>query len=452
MQQFEALSANAFRQSLVAAGCTLTDLHHAGDAGRRWNGALHVDPALIVRCQTSEQVSQALRLASGAHRPLSIHNGGQDWLGRSLRDGSVVLDLSAMTTISIDAERREAVIGGGVTAGQLNTAAGEQGLAAVIGSDGAVGMVGLFTGGGYGPLMTRFGLACDSLLSAEVVLADGRIVRCDAYDEPDLFWALRGGGGNFGVITSARLRLYDLAPPLVINVVFPWSDARAALSAYAELMQCASAELFGSVVLAVGLGGAPVAVVSLVWTDANDRGESFLSRMAAAGTPIAAKAGRMPASALLSLTDGKLMQGRGYDVGTRWFATLSADAIDALIAGFEARTSALSTIIVHHCHGAATAISADASAFGQREPHFTALLYATWDPPSADGAVPRAWTAQLMSDLAPAALPGGYANLLPDASTDQIARAYGSNATKLAVIKRRYDPDGVLRAIPLPAC
>ncbi len=435
----------------MAAGCTLTDLHDAGGAGRHWNGALDADPALIVRCQTGEQVSRALCLAREVHQPVSIHNGGQDWLGRSLRDGSVVLDLSAMTTISIDAERREAAIGGGVTAGQLNAAAGEQGLTAIIGNDGAVGMAGLFMGGGYGPLMTRFGLACDSLLSAEVVLADGRIVCCDANDEPDLFWALRGGGGNFGVVTAARLRLYDLPPPLVITVVFPWSDARAAIMAYAELMQCAPAELFGSAVLAVGPGGAPVAVVSLVWTGADDRGETFVTEVVAAGTPIVVKAGLMPASALLSLTDGKLMQGRGYDVGTRWFATLSADAIDSLIAGFEARTSALSSIIVHHCYGAATAISADATAFGQREPHFTALLYATWDPPSADGAVPRAWTAQLMANLAPAAMPGGYANLLPDASTEQVAGAYGPNAAKLAVLKRRYDPDGVLRAIPLPS-
>jgi hypothetical protein len=149
-------------------------------------------------------------------------------------------------------------------------------------------------------------------------------------------------------------------------------------------MDKAPAELFGSAVLAVGPGGAPVVVVSLVWTGLVARGEAIVAELAAGGTPIVTKAESMQAGAILSLTDGKLVQGRGYDVGTRWFAAMSAEAINALIAGFEARTSPLSTIIVHHCHGAATAVPVDASAFGQREPHFTALLYATWDPASAD--------------------------------------------------------------------
>jgi hypothetical protein len=441
---------NELRSKLVSAGCTLVDPSDAGDATRRWNGALHPEPLLIACCRTAEQVSYALRLVHEAGRPVTIHNAGQDWTGRSLRDGSVVLDLSSMSSISIDATKHEATIGGGVTAGRLNAAAAEHKLVAVIGNDGAVGMAGLFMGGGYGPLMTRFGLACDNLLSAEVVLPDGRIVQCDENHEPDLLWALRGGGGNFGVVTSARIALHDLATALVGNVVFPWPDAHVALQSYAELMNEAPAELFGSAVLAVGPGGGPMVVVSLVWTGAEEQGRTIVADLAAVGTPIVAKADVIPSKAILSLTDGKLVQGRGYDVGTHWFTALSADMINTLIAGFETRTSPHSCVIMHHCHGAATAVPADASAFGQREPHFTALLYAAWEPASADPTAHHAWKAQLMADLAPAALPGGYANLLADTSVEQIVGAYGPNSAKLRRLKHYYDPDGVLQAIPLP--
>jgi FAD/FMN-containing dehydrogenase len=201
---------------LLAAGCELPIAGNAAweAATRKWNGALDSNPALVARCTTGIQVSEAIRAVRHTGFRASVHNGGQDWNGRSLRNENLVIDLSGMTAISVDAERQEAMIGGGVTTEQLNRAAGEHGLAAVIGNDGAVGVVGLILGGGYGPLMTRFGLACDNLLSAEVVLPDGEIVRCDASQHQDLFWALRGGGGNFGVVTSARIRLHALQTAL----------------------------------------------------------------------------------------------------------------------------------------------------------------------------------------------------------------------------------------------
>jgi hypothetical protein len=320
----------------------------------------------------------------------------------------------------------------------------------VIGNDGAVGMAGLLLGGGYGPLMTRFGLACDNLLSADVVLRDGALVTCDAERTADLFWALRGGGGNFGVVTSARVRLHSLGSVFAGNIVFTWAEAKAALSRYGELMLRAPADLFGAAVLAVGPGGAPAVVISLVWTGEPDGGEAVVAEVAAAGNPVMMKADSMRVDQLLSLTDGKLAQGRGYDVATHWFRSLAPETIEALIAGFDERTSPLSTIIVHHCHGLATEVAAEATAFGMREPHFTALIYATWEPASEDSSVHGRWTEQLGSALSSAALPGGYANLLSDAATRQVAYAYGPNASRLAQVKMRYDPDGILRGAPLP--
>jgi hypothetical protein len=440
------------RTDLDRAGCRIVP--SIGDwiaATCRWNGALAPHPALIVQCDTAGQVATALRAARAASVPVSVYGGGHDWEGRSFRDDTVVLDISAMTLIEIDREKREAVIGGGVTAGQLNEAAGSEGLAVVIGSDGAVGMAGLLLGGGYGPLMTRYGLACDNLLSAEVVLPDGTVVSCDAQHEADLFWALRGGGGNFGVVTSMRLRLHALDTVFAGTIIFAWADARAALSRYAELMLRAPAELFGSAILSVGPGGGPVVVVSLVWTGEAQEGAAFTAEVAAAGNPVMMKAGPMPAVELLSLTNNKLAQGRGYEVATRWFRTLAPDTIEAIIAGFDNRTSPLSSIIVHHCHGAATQVPPDATAFGMREPHFTALIYGTWEPATENADHHRNWTKQLEGALTPAALPGGYASLLSDASPQQIAHAYGPNAPRLLHTKAHYDPEGILRAIPLPA-
>jgi hypothetical protein len=440
----------ALQAELIEAGCQTLAMPGAGGEIAHRNGALDPRPRMVVRCSTTAQVSSVMRVASRFDAPVAVYNGGQDWNGRSMRDGSLLLDLHDLRTIEIDTGRSTAKIGAGVTNAQLNRAAGERGLAAVIGNDGAVSMAGLTLGGGYGPLMTRFGLACDNLLSAEVVLPDGSIVTCDAEREADLFWALRGGGGNFGVVTSMSVRLHALSDPLVGTIVFPWTDGRAALAHYAELMLRAADELFGSAVLAVGPGGKPVIVVSLIWTGERTAGEAIIGDMAAAGHPLVVKAEPMAASSLLSMTDGKLGAGLGYEVATRWLRTLTAETIDLLLAAFEARTSPLASIIVHHCHGAATRVAADATAFGMRAPHFSALIYAAWELPLADAERHRIWAMAWDAELSSTSLPGGYANLLPDRALDQIAHAYGANASRLVRIKTRFDTKGVLRAIPLP--
>jgi FAD/FMN-containing dehydrogenase len=441
----------ALQGELIHAGCqVLTKPWEGGDVSYR-NGALAPRPKMVVRCSTALQVSRAMRAASRFNAPLAVHNGGQDWNGRSVRDGTLLLDVSDLRTIEIDTGDSKATIGAGVTSAQLNHAAGERGLAAVVANHGAVSVAGLTLGGGYGPLMTRFGLACDSLLAAEVVLLDGSIVTCDAEREADLFWALRGGGGNFGVVTSMSLRLHALNSVLAGTIVFPCADGRAALAHYAGLMLRAPDELFGGAALTTGPGGQPVIVISLVWSGEPAAGEAIISEVAAAGHPIVVEAEPMAASGLLALTDGKLGEGLGCEVATRWFGVLTAETIDRIVAGFEARTSPLASIIVHHCHGAATRVAAGATAFGMRDPHFSVLINAAWEPAQTDAERHRIWARSLNTELAPNALPGGYANLLPDRASDQIAHAYGPNVPRLAGIKARFDPGGVLRAIPLPS-
>jgi hypothetical protein len=442
----------ALKNQLSASGCII---HEPGSreyarGTRLWNGAVERKPALVVACSATNDVRAALLAAQATGLPVSVRNGGQDWVGRALRNGGLVLDLAPMRHCSVNVEAVEATIGGGVTVADLNAAAGRHGLAAVIGNDGAVSMAGLLLGGGYGPLMTRFGLVSDSLISAELVMADGAIAWCDATQNSDLFWAVKGGGGNFGVVTSTRIRLHRVGQLMSGSIAFPWGDAPAVLERFSGLMQSAPDELAGAVILAAGPGGNPLVVVTPTWSGDRERGRQIVSEIESFGTPIFSKVGPMAAADLLALTDGKLVSGRGYEVATRWLPDLPPDAVSTLIAAYDDRTSPLSSIILHHFHGAAARVAPGVTAFGMRKPHFTALIYAAWEPADVDATDHRRWAQNLSSKLSRWALPGGYANLLDDDAREQIGSAYGPNAQRLLALKSRFDPGNLFSAIPLP--
>jgi FAD/FMN-containing dehydrogenase len=282
-----------------------------------------------------------------------------------------------------------------------------------------------------------------------VVLPDGNVVTCDATENPELFWALRGGGGNFGVVTSARIRLHAVSTVAVSNIVFTWPDAHAALRRYAELMLCAPAELFGAAILTPGPGGKPVLVISLVGADDVAVLETCSAEITSGPIPIVVDTKAVLAPELLSSTDGKLAQGNAYEVATRWFDRLDP-VIDALIEAYDQRTSPLTSIIIHHCHGVAAEVPAEATAFGMRSPHFTTLIYGAWRPGQSDEEQHRNWVHTLDARLVKSALPGGYANVLSDKAISQIANAYAGNEMRLNQVKQQIDPHGTFRAIPLP--
>src|SRR5215469_796202 len=197
-----------------------------------WNGAVEHQPVLFAVCETSGDVQAAVRSARQHGFPLSVRGGGHDWAGRALRHNGGVMDLSHMRGVALDTKASVATIEGGATAVDVITAAAPHGLVAATGNCGTVGMVGLTTGGGYGPLINRYGLALDNLLAAELVLADGRLVHCDDRENPELFWALRGGGGNFGVVTAMRVRLHPVREVLAGTILFPLSQAKSVIRGY----------------------------------------------------------------------------------------------------------------------------------------------------------------------------------------------------------------------------
>jgi FAD/FMN-containing dehydrogenase len=418
---------------------------------RVWNGAVTYRPAMFALCEGITDVQAAVRVARAHNLPLSVLGGGHDWAGRGLRDGGLVIDLTSMRQVQVDPLAKVATVAGGAKCRDVNAAV-PHGLAAVTAGSGPVGMGGFLLGGGYSRLSTRFGMGVDNLLGAEVVLADGRAVWADAEQNSDLFWGLRGGGGNFGVVTSMRIRLHPLDKVLAGPILFPWSEAESILREFAQIVSSAPDELSLQAGGLPGPDGNLLMTLFLVWSGEQTRGEEVVDRLQKLGTPVMTKVAPMDYAQVASLSDDRIVNGRHRFLRTQWFADLAPEMISNLVKGGAGRTSPLTFIGLQHLHGAPTRVAPEATAFAMRRKHFMLDIMAEWEPTSkAEGDVHREWASGLARALAPFALPGGYANFLTADEHEQVSAAYGSNASRLREVKRRFDPDGVFSsAIPLP--
>jgi FAD/FMN-containing dehydrogenase len=421
-----------------------------GDPGydqvRVWNASVTHRPAVAVRPVDAAGVARAVRAAVGHGVPLSVLGGGHDWAGRAIRPGGLVIDMSALRGVSVDPAARLATVGGGATAADVLDVTGPHGLVAATGLVGGVGFTGLTLGGGYGPIGSAVGLAADNLLGADVVLADGRLVAAET--EPDLFWALRGGGGNFGVVTATRIRPHPYATVLSGFFLFPFPQAAVVLRGLADLVAGAPDELtFPSGILPIpGVG--PSVFVAPVWVGDPAAGEPHLRAAAALGTPFVAQSGSRPYRELLRQFDASVPADRGHALTTRTVAALTPDVVAALVTAGE--TSPSATVIIHHVHGAAVRIPLESTAFGIRRDHLVIEIIGNWALDDPHPRAQAAWAHQVSAAIAPHALPGGYPNLLGPDQQDQIDAAYGPNAARLLAAKQKYDPTGVFTAIGLP--
>jgi FAD/FMN-containing dehydrogenase len=422
------------------------------EAARKiWSGAIDHRPALIARCQATKDVQAAVRAAKTYGLALAVRGGGHDWAGRSVRHGGLMIDLSPMRQVKIEAATKAAIVAGGATVEDVINAAAPNELVAVTGNCGTVGMAGLTLGGGYGQLIGKHGLALDNLLAAEIVLANGQFVTADATHNSELFWALRGGGGNFGIVTAMRIRLHPMRSLLAGMIMFPWSEAELVLRGYAEVAASAPDDLTMLLCAICGPDGKPALFIAPAWCGEPTEGERIVAALQNLGNPVAAQIGPMAYADLVAMFNAHITDGRHHVMHTRWLPKLTTKAITALCAAGSARTSPLSVIALHHFHGAAARVRADATAFGLRQDHFLVEILASWEPnPEDDGASHRLWAQNLSETLAPVALPGGYANLLGPDEREQIASAYGDNLARLQDAKRRFDPDNIFAAQPLP--
>ncbi len=427
------------------------DLYDEGS--RVWNGAVRRRPAMVAFCRQPEDVQAAVRAAGRHGMPLSVRAGGHDWTGRALRDDGLVIDLTRMRHVAVDPRARVATVAGGARAKDVAVAAVAHNLVAALGNCGTIGMAGLTLGGGYGPLNGTCGLAADNLLGAEIVLADGRRITTAPDAEPDLLWALRGGGGNFGVVTSMRVRLHPARDMLAGSIIYNWDEAASVLQRYAAFAARVPDELGVSVGMMSGVDGKPVIMVVPLWNGERCQGERVIEEVLAFGTPQSAQVGPVTYADMLDQYDAWVEASNGchWELRTCWLPTLAAGAADAIIAAMAHATSPHCAVFWHHLHGAATRMAPNSAAFGLRREHFMVEIIAGWKPDGDNGAAHRRWAHDLWQSLARFALPGGYANLLGPDDREQAAWAYGGNAARLRVLKRCFDPTGIFTsAIPLP--
>jgi FAD binding domain/Berberine and berberine like len=410
-------------------------------------------PNAVVHCLKAEHVRWAIRTARDGDLPISVRGGGHDWACRSLCNG-IVLDLSGMSGVIADLDEQVVQISGGARMADVIDVTEPHGFVAVTGSVGSVGMAGLTLGGGYGPLIGRFGLALDNLVGAEVVLADGSIVVTDDHNEAELFWALRGGGGNFGVVTAMRHRLHEMFGVCSGMLVYPFAEARTVLRRCAELAAFMPDEFSVQVGIVGGPDGVPVVMVVPTWCGTLAEGEARLAPFLRLGTLLAGTVSAMPYGALLTAFDPYIVNGRRTFLETCWLPKLGSTAIDIFIHTMEAAVSPGCAIFTHEFKGAASRVPEEATAFGLRRDHVLVEILATCDDRSDKSEEERHWqwartTRHAFDTLA---LPGAYPNLLAAGEElDRVTQSYGCNARRLIKAKRHYDPDSVFQsAIPLP--
>jgi FAD/FMN-containing dehydrogenase len=417
-----------------------------------WAKPVGAMPRAVVHCGTPQDVQAATRAARTCDIALSVRGGGHDWAGRALCDG-LVIDLRAMNHVDVDLANSTATIGGGARACDVLKATDPLGLAAVTGSVGAVGMAGLTLGGGYGPLSGRLGLAVDNLLAAEVVLADGRVVTAKHDGEKELFWALRGGGGNFGVVTAMQLRLHDVSSVRSGVLVYAASEAKAVLGRCAEIAASASDELTVQVGFIAGPDGVPVVFVAPTWCGRPEDGEARIAPFLELGTLLAGTAETQSYRASLTAFDAYSVNGQRTFIETCWLRALDSHSIEVFIAAMETAVSPGCAVVTHECKGAASRVPPGATAFGLRREHVLVEILAIC-PDGSDQVEEQRhqrWARATLAAFDAMALPGGYPNMLAGGDADRATKSYGRNAERLIKAKRHYDPDDVFRsAIPLP--
>jgi len=413
-----------------------------------WAKPVGRTPRAVAHCRTQKDVQSAIRAARNCDLPLSVRGGGHDWAGRAL-----VIDLRDMNAVSVGSDKT-ARISGGARAADVLAVTDPLGLAAVTGSVGAVGMAGLTLGGGYGPLIGRCGLALDNLVAAEVVLADGQVVCVSQRNDEELLWALRGGGGNFGVVTAMHHRLHELPSVCSGVLIYPFSEAKAVLERCADIATFTPEDLTVQVGFAAGPDAKFVVLVVPTWCGVEAEGQARLRPFLNLGTLLGGGVTQTSYAASLTAFDAYLVNGLRTFMETCWLPALDSGSIDTMIEAMAKAASPGCAIFTHEFKGAASRVPSGTTAFGLRRDHVLVEILAAFVDrlDKHEERRHRQWVRDTLRAFDPMALPGGYPNLLPvDAEVDRVMKSYGRSVERLIKAKRCYDPDNVFRcAIPLP--
>ena len=446
------------------AGATTTDsvqllrqtfsgrLLEPGDAGydkarQVHNGLIDKHPAVIARCRQTADVVEAVNYARAEGLEVSVRAGGHNVAGKAVGEGGLTIDLALMKGIHVDPARRTARAQPGLTVGELDRANGGFGLATPSGVVSSTGIAGLTLGGGIAWLQGKHGLAVDNLLSAEVVLASGDVVTAGDESEHDLFWALRGGGGNFGVVTSFEFRAHPLVSVLGGPVLHPLHAAPEVFSFFREFW----AELPDDLSLQAAFlhapdgSGAKLCGIVLCHAGADDeRAAADVQPLRELGPPVADMVQRIPYPAMNTGADFLFSKGTLNYWKSAFFSELPDSAVEVLIDAFERSPSDRCVLGIEEFHGAVTRVPPDATAYPHREPGFNLLLISQWTDP-ADTQAGIAWARQTFDALSPYMADRSYTNYLTADDHDRVRQAFGPNYDRLVEVKRQYDPENVFK-------
>ncbi|MEO8524719.1 MAG: FAD-binding oxidoreductase [Caldimonas sp.] len=424
------------------------------EARKVWNGTVDRRPALIARCLSEGDVQAAVRFAAQHRMLLSVRGGGHHIAGNAVAEGGLMLDLSAMRTIAIDAGKRTAQVGPGALLADFDREAQAHGLATPLGINSTTGVAGLTLGGGFGWLTRRHGMTIDNLLGARVVTADAGVRTVSAEADPDLFWALRGGGGNFGVVTSFEFRLHPVGPEVYAGlVVYPFSQARKVLRAWRDFSSSAPDELSVWTVLRkapplpflpVSAHGSEVVIFPLVYSGSVAAGEQAAAAVLRFGTPLATALGPTPYAGFQTAFDPLLTPGGRNYWKSNNFSTLSDAAIEVVIDAAARLPGPECEVFVAQLGGAMARVEPEATAFAGRDAQFIMNVHGRWADAGDDERV-RSWARQVFEAAAPHATGSGYVNFLTEDEAERVAASYGPNYARLQAVKRKVDPNNLFR-------
>ena len=426
---------------------------HAYEGARAiWNAMITTRPALIARCAATSDVVQAVNFARDNKLLLAIRGGGHNIAGNALCDDGIVIDLSQMKAASVDAQARRVTIEGGATLADLDAATQAHGLATPVGINSTTGIAGLTLGGGFGWLSRKYGMTIDNLESAEVVTATGEVVRANAVVHPDLFWALRGGSGNFGVVTRFEFRLHPVGPEVLSGlIVYPISAAKSVLQQYRAFIAKAPEELAVWPVLRQApplpflpaeVHGKGIIALALLYAGNPKEGEPLIEPLHKFGTPVGTHVGVQPYIAWQQAFDPLLSFGARNYWKSHNLTVLNDGLFDAVIDAVYKLPSPQCEIFFGAIGGATTRPAPDSTAYAHRETQFVMNVHGRWENPDDDQRC-IGWARDFFRASAPFASSGVYVNFLTADEGKRIPNAYGPNYPRLAQVKRKYDPNNL---------
>ena len=432
---------------------------NAGDAGYDearaiWNAMIDRRPGLIVRCAGAGDVIATVNFARENNVLVAVRGGGHNIAGNAVCDGGIVIDLSRMKSVRVDRVARRAWVEPGATLADVDKETQAFGLVVPTGINSTTGIAGLTLGGGFGWTARKFGLTIDSLLSADVVTAAGELVRASSAEHPDLFWAIRGGGGNFGVVTAFEFKLHKLGPQVLSGlVVHPFDNAKAVLDGYRTVLEDAPDELTCWTVarqapplpfLPADWHGKEVLVLAMCYIGDLASGEKATAPLRGIGKPIVDVVGPNPFTGWQAAFDPLLTPGARNYWKSHDFIALADETIDILDGAIRNLPGPECEVFIGHVGGVAGQVPTEATAFPQRSSHYVMNVHARWREPSMDDAC-IGWARGIYEAAKPYSAGTAYINFMPSDESDRVEAAYGSNYARLLEVKQKYDPKNFFR-------